>query len=94
MGLREAAGIRLVDTLIERGYVAFGEGPIAYGVLDLVNTSRGEAAARAVGEAVHEVNDLLVQSLSDQQLAGFLAGLEALSEIKEEFEELRHHSHE
>jgi hypothetical protein len=31
--------------------------------------------------------------LSKEQLAGFLAGLEALSEIKEEFEERHHHTH-
>jgi len=93
MGLREEAGIRLVETLIERGYVAVGEGPEKYGVPDLVNTPRGATAAKAVGEAVHEVNDLLVQSLSSEQLAGFLAGLEALCEIKGEFEERHHHAH-
>jgi hypothetical protein len=93
MGLREEAGIRLFETLIERGYVALGEGPVQHGVPDLVNTPRGEAAATAVGDAVHEVNELLVQSLSNEQLEGFLAGLESLSEIKEEFEERHHHAH-
>ena len=93
MDLREEARIRLVETLIERGYVALGEGPLKYDVPDLVNTPRGEMAARAVGEAVHEVNDLLTQSLSKEQLEGFLAGLEALCEIKEEFEERDHHTH-
>jgi hypothetical protein len=73
--------------------VALGEGPLKYDVPDLVNTPRGEMAARAVGEAVHEVNDLLTQSLSKEQLEGFLAGLEALCEIKEEFEERDHHTH-
>ncbi len=93
MGLREEAGIRLVETLIERGYVALGEGPVKYDVPDLVNTPRGESAARAVAQGVHEVNDLLTQSLSKEQLEGFLAGLEALGEIKEEFEERHRHSH-
>jgi hypothetical protein len=93
MGLREETGVRLVETLVERGYVAFGEGHVTFGVPDLVNTVRGEAAADAIGEAVHEVNELLAQSLSREQLAGFLAGLEALCEIKEEFEERHHHDH-
>lgn len=93
MGLRGEAGNRLVDTLIERGYVALGDGPVTHDVPDLVNTARGETAARAVGEAVHEVNELLTQSLSTEQLAGFLAGLEALCEIKGEFEERHHHTH-
>jgi hypothetical protein len=35
----------------------------------------------------------LTQSLSNEQLEGFLAGLEALCEIKEEFEERDHHTH-
>lgn len=93
IGLRQEAGIRLFETLIDRGYVALGDGPVTYGVPDLVNTPRGRTAATAVGQAVHEVNELLVQSLSKEQLAGFLAGLEALSEIKEEFEERHHHTH-
>ncbi len=93
MGLREEAGVRLVETLIARGYVTPGEGSAAFGVPDLVNTPRGETAAAAVGEAVHEVNELLAQSLSEEQLAGFLAGLEALCEIKEEFEERHQHPH-
>ena len=81
LGGRKPSVMGLLDTLVERGYLAT---PAAGG---LEITDRGRAAAAAVRAAVAAVDADLTARLSPDGVAGLRQGLLALIEIREAMED-------
>ncbi len=99
-GLHENARTRVLQALLERGFVRPGVGTPAFDVPDLELTDKGRLAAEASARGVIAVSDELAEMLSDQELSAFRTGLIALIDIRERAEEHDHdvrdheHSHE
>ena len=86
LGVSKQAASQLIDTLVLRGYLERRVDPDDRRRMTIELTDRGRAAAAAVREAVEAVDDELATMLSAQQLAGLVAGLEALCTIRERLE--------
>jgi DNA-binding MarR family transcriptional regulator len=101
IGLGEGALSRLLQALLERGFVQAGTGEAKFGLDDLELTEKGRRAAQATARGVGSVTEELVSMLSAEEFAGFRAGLLALIDIKEqaalhhalEHEHGHHHAH-
>jgi DNA-binding MarR family transcriptional regulator len=83
MGISKQAASQLVDTLVLRGYVTRGVDPEDRRRMTIEVTERGEAAAAAVRAGIAEVDAALARRLTPDQLAGFHAGLVALTTLRE-----------
>jgi DNA-binding MarR family transcriptional regulator len=91
-GLREGARSRLLEALLERGFVQAGSGEAKFGLDDLELTEKGQRAAEASARGVRAVTEELTSNLSAEEFSGFRAGLLALIEIRERADE--HHAFE
>jgi hypothetical protein len=90
LGLNDAQSERLLGALLEGHFVEAADGPDSDGALALRNTDKGLRAARAVAEAIYNVNHELCHLLSPEEFRGFQNALVALSEIKERTEKSLH----
>jgi DNA-binding MarR family transcriptional regulator len=88
LGVSKQAASQLIDTLVIRGYLERHTNPDDRRRMTIELTERGRAAGNAVRAGVEEVDDELAQMLSPAELAGFVAGLVALTTIREKREEL------
>jgi len=86
LGVSKQAAGQLIDTLVARGYLSRQTDPDDRRRLVIELTPRGRAAAAEVREAVDLVDGELARKLSQDELAGFRAGLVALTEIRERLE--------
>jgi DNA-binding MarR family transcriptional regulator len=87
LGVSKQAASQLVDTLVLRGYLERRVNADDRRRIDVELTDRGRAAAQAVRDGVETVDDALARRLSSAEMSGFVAGLVALTEIREEGEE-------
>ncbi len=97
IGLRESALSRLLQALLDGGFVQPGSGEPQYGLDDLELTEKGRLAAQAAARGVLATNEELAGILSPLELSNFRKGLIALIDIKERAEHSHHdhdHSHE
>ncbi|HUJ55229.1 MAG TPA: MarR family transcriptional regulator [Gaiellaceae bacterium] len=87
LGITKQATGQLIDTLVARGYLGRKPDPGDRRRMLIELTPRGRAAAAEVREAVQGVDAELRRKVSAAELAGLRAGLVALTEIREAFEE-------
>jgi DNA-binding MarR family transcriptional regulator len=86
LGVTKQAASQLIDTLVVRGYLARRADPDDRRRMLIELTDRGRAAAGVVGAAVEAVDAELAQLLTPVERAGLVAGLVALTEIRERME--------
>jgi DNA-binding MarR family transcriptional regulator len=86
IGISDRAAGQLLDTLVLRGYLARQPDPEDGRKVTVELTERGRAAALAVGEGIDNVDALIAERLSPEELRGLRRGLVELIAIKEEFE--------
>jgi DNA-binding MarR family transcriptional regulator len=86
LGVSKQAVSQLIDTLVVRGYLERRVDPDDRRRMTIELTERGRAAAEIVRDGVESVDDELVSMLSSEQLAGLVAGLEALCAIRDRVE--------
>ncbi|HZP73727.1 MAG TPA: MarR family transcriptional regulator [Gaiellaceae bacterium] len=86
--ISKQATSQLIDSLVLRGYLERETDPSDRRRLTLALTERGVAAAAAVRRGVVAVDTNLERAITAEQLAGMRAGLIALCDIAEMFEEL------
>jgi DNA-binding MarR family transcriptional regulator len=86
LGVTKQAASQLIDTLVVRGYLErqVDEDDRRRMLIEL--TDRGRAAAGAIAAAVEAVNAELAILLSPADLEGLVAGLVALTTIRERME--------
>jgi DNA-binding MarR family transcriptional regulator len=87
LGVSKQAASQLVDTLVLRDYLERRPNPEDRRRIDIELTERGRAAAQAVRAGVESVDDELARRLSQAEMSGLVAGLVALTAIREEAEE-------
>ncbi|WP_426592157.1 MarR family winged helix-turn-helix transcriptional regulator [Cellulomonas sp. McL0617] len=87
LGVTKQAASQLVDTLVVRGYLERVPDPQDGRRMSVQPTSRGRSAASAVRAGVAEVDGRLADRLSADELRGLRAGLVALCDIREEWED-------
>lgn len=87
LGVSKQAASQLIDTLVLRGYLERRIDPADRRRLLIELTDRGRAAAAAVRAGVLAVDTELAQLISPAELAGLRAGLFALCDIRDRFEE-------
>jgi DNA-binding MarR family transcriptional regulator len=87
LGVSKQAASRLVDTLVLRGYLERRPNADDRRRIDIELTERGRAAAQAVRAGVESVDDELARRLSPAEMSGLVAGLVALTAVREEAEE-------
>jgi DNA-binding MarR family transcriptional regulator len=87
LGVSKQAASQLVDTLVLRGYLERRLNADDRRRIDIELTDRGRAAAQAVRAGVESVDDELARRLSPAEMSGLVAGLVALTAIREEAEE-------
>lgn len=85
---------RLLQALLERGFVQPGNGEPKFGLDDLALTEKGRRAAEASARGITAVTQELKDALSPEQYSAFRAGLVALIDIKERAEERHLSEHE
>jgi DNA-binding MarR family transcriptional regulator len=78
------ASSQLIDTLVIRGYIERRIDPDDRRRMSVRLTERGSAAAAAIQAAVDEIDAVLEQRLTAEELHGLRAGLAALAEIRQE----------
>ena len=86
LGVTKQAASQLIDTLVLRGYLEREAHPSDRRRVSIELTDRGRAAAAVVRDGVEAIDAELAQRLSPSELAGFRAGLEALTDIRERLE--------
>jgi DNA-binding MarR family transcriptional regulator len=86
LGVSKQSASQLIDTLVLRGYLDRAVDPEDRRRITIELTVRGRAAAAAVKAGVDSIDAELESRLGPAQLRGFLAGLFALCEIREELE--------
>jgi DNA-binding MarR family transcriptional regulator len=94
IGLRDGAATRLIENLLEHGFVQPGKGSTTFGVADLELTPKGHAAAEATEDGIVDVNEELATMLSSEELSALEKGLIALTTIRERLEDHRDHDHD
>jgi DNA-binding MarR family transcriptional regulator len=87
MGLSDAQAEKLLGELLEGDFVESDGGPYAEDAIALKNTEKGLRAARAVSEAIGQLNHELAHELTPEELLGFHNALRALLAIKARTEE-------
>jgi DNA-binding MarR family transcriptional regulator len=87
LGVSKQATSQLIDTLVLRGYLTRDVNPEDRRRITVAVTERGHAAAKAVQSGVLSVDAELATMITPAQLSGMRAGLQALTDIKERFEE-------
>lgn len=85
--ISKQATSQLIDALVLRGYLVRDTDPADRRRLTLALTERGLAAAAAVRRGVVAVDEQLEQAVTPEQLAALRAGLVALCDIAELFED-------
>ena len=88
LGISKQAASQLVDTLVVRGYLERRANDEDRRRMTIELTDRGRAAAAAVRAGVEAVDDELAERLTPTELAGLVAGLVGLTEIRERLEGL------
>lgn len=83
LGVSKQAASQLVDTLVVRGYLERVPDVQDGRRMTVEPTERGRDAARAVRAGVDEVDGLLQERLSADELHGLRAGLMALCDIRD-----------
>lgn len=86
LGVSKQAASQLIDTLVTRGYLVRTVDDDDRRRINLVATERGRAAAAAVKDGVDAIDAELASMLTPAELAGFRAGLVALTDIRERLE--------
>ncbi|HEX4033088.1 MAG TPA: helix-turn-helix domain-containing protein [Solirubrobacteraceae bacterium] len=84
LGISKQAASRLVDALVESGYLERAEDPKDRRRAILTATARGEAAAAATHAGVTEVDQRLERSLGPAELTALREGLVALIDIADQ----------
>lgn len=84
LGISKQAASRLVDVLVENGYLERAEDPDDRRRMILTATERGEAAAAATHAGVSEVDERLERALGAGERTALRAGLVALIDIADE----------
>jgi DNA-binding MarR family transcriptional regulator len=87
LGVSKQAASQLIDTLVIRGYLQRETNPDDRRRVSIELTDRGRAAAAAVREGVLAVDAELAALISPHEMAGLMAGLGALCEIRERMED-------
>jgi DNA-binding MarR family transcriptional regulator len=87
LGVSKQAASQLIDTLVLRGYLVREPNPEDRRRVTIAVTERGSAAAELVRSGVEAVDAELVELLAPEELNGLRAGLVALCEIRERFED-------
>lgn len=87
LGVTKQAASQLVDTLVVRGYLERVADPQDGRRMTVVPTTRGRGAAAAVRSGVEQVDGQLRERLTADQLDGLRAGLVALCDLREEWED-------
>jgi len=87
LGVTKQAQSQLVDALESRGYVTREPVPGDRRRMTLRATERGRKAAAASAAGVREVDAELARRITPEQLAGLRAGLVALCDIRDGYEE-------
>ena len=87
LGVTRQAQSQLVDALVSRGYVTREPVPEDRRRMTLQVTERGRKAAAASAAGVREVDAELARRITPDQLAGLRAGLVALCDIRDGYEE-------
>jgi DNA-binding MarR family transcriptional regulator len=87
LGVTKQAASQLIDALVLRGYLERETDPDDRRRMTIELTDRGRAAAAAVHEGVVEVDGELEAMLSPEEFLGLRAGLVALCDIRERFED-------
>jgi DNA-binding MarR family transcriptional regulator len=87
LGVSKQAASQLIDTLVLRGYLERSIDPGDRRRMSVELTSHGVAAAAAVREGVTAVDAELEEMLSERELGGLVAGLVALTTIRERMED-------
>jgi MarR family transcriptional regulator, organic hydroperoxide resistance regulator len=70
-----------LDRLVKRGYIARDLDPADRRSFLISLTPRGEAAAQTVAAAVHDLEGQALASVTDTDVAGFHALIDALTEV-------------
>jgi DNA-binding MarR family transcriptional regulator len=83
LGVTKQAASQLIDTLVLRGYLTRESNPDDRRRVTIELTERGRTAATAVRAGVKEIDAELAEMLTETELAGLRAGLQALGRIKE-----------
>lgn len=91
LGVSKQAASQLIDTLVLRGYLDRSPDAEDRRRVSIAVTPRGEAAAAAIAAGVRAVDDELAGMISAAELAGLRAGLTALCDIRDRFEQAQHH---
>ena len=86
LGVTKQAASQLIDTLVVRGYLARRAHPDDRRRMLIELTDRGRAAAGVVGRRSTRSTPSWPQLLTPVELAGLVAGLVALTEIRERME--------
>ena len=86
LGVTKQAASQLIDTLVLRGYLVREADASDRRRVTIELTDRGRAAADVVRDGVEAIDAELAQLLSPSELAGFRAGLVALTDIRERLE--------
>jgi DNA-binding MarR family transcriptional regulator len=87
LGVSKQAASQLIDTLVLRGYLVREVNPDDRRRMDINLTERGRAAADAVRTGVLSVDTELAAMITPEELAGLRAGLIALCDIRDRFED-------
>ena len=87
LGVTKQAASQLIDTLVIRGYLERRVDPDDRRRMLIELTDRGRAAAAAVRAGVVAVDTELAELISPAELAGLRAGLFALCDIRDRYEE-------
>jgi DNA-binding MarR family transcriptional regulator len=87
LGITKQAASQLIDTLVIRGYLEREIDADDRRRMLIELTDRGRAAAAAVRAGVEDVDAEVARMLTPAELAGLVAGLVALTEIRERMEE-------
>jgi DNA-binding MarR family transcriptional regulator len=87
LGVSKQAASQLIDTLVLRGYLTREIDPDDRRRMTIELTDRGREAGAAVRAGVQAVDAELATLISATELRGLRAGLEALCDIRERFED-------
>ena len=84
LGVSKQAASQLVDTLVLRGYVERSPDPNDRRRMNVTLTERGVGAADVIRDARISVDERLAAEISETEMRGLRAGLEALARIAHE----------
>jgi DNA-binding MarR family transcriptional regulator len=87
LGVSKQAASQLIDTLVLRGYLSREVDPADRRRIAITATERCRAAAAEIRRAVVSVDTELATLITPQELAGLRAGLIALCDIRDRFED-------